>query len=173
MSQHPFYSLNCPNDKGQLLLTPCPGTMDDSVEAALNNLKSSGAKAVITLMTLEEMAIHHVEHLNAVCSELGLDWIHLPIADEGAPDALFENLWVDSKLGIHQYLDQGDGVVIHCKGGSGRTGVVAARILMERGMPMENAIEQVKHLRPKAFSHQVQTDYIEQLEGVLKQGSRR
>lgn len=38
---------------------------------------------------------------------------------------------------------------------------------MERGVPMRDAIDQVKALRPNAFAHAVQVYYITQLAGKV------
>lgn len=60
-------------------------------------------------------------------------------------------------------LDRGGVLAIHCKGGSGRTGLIAARILMARGVEREAAVAAVQALRPNAISHPVHRDWIELL----------
>lgn len=160
MLQHPIYPLNCPNNKGQLLLTPCPGTVNESLGASLQALKRKGAAAIITLMTTADLAEHKVEALGHTCETLGLEWFHLPIEDESVPSANTEQCWLNARKRIHQYLNENKAVVVHCKGGSGRTGILAATILLERGVDVNSAIDQIKALRPKAFSHSVQVDYI-------------
>ena len=54
----------------------------------------------------------------------------------------------------------------HCKGGLGRAGMVAARLLVESGYTPEDAIERVRAARPGAIETQAQERY------VLAQGSR-
>lgn len=161
MSEHPYFLLNCPNQIGKLLLTPCPGTLNTNIEEALRSLKNAGAIAVLTLMSEEEMHRHNVSELNTTCEALQLEWFHLPIDDEGAPEEAFEKCWIKLSKSIHHYLNNDKAVVVHCKGGSGRTGVVAARLLIERGLSVGDAMSQIKSLRPNAFSHDVQVRYIE------------
>ncbi len=57
-------------------------------------------------------------------------------------------------------LDVGKTIAIHCKGGSGRTGLVAAQILLERGVPLEQVIDQVRAIRPNALQLPVHQSYI-------------
>ena len=167
MPQHPYYPLACPNQQGSLILTPCPGTLESDLGSALQDLKAAGATAVITLMTGSEMSKNQVERLEEQCLAWGLAWFHLPVEDEGAPTEEFAEAWEQARADVHKRLDNNEAIAIHCKGGSGRTGVVAAQILMERGVSMQEAIEQVKALRPNAFSHSVQVDYIAQLADTL------
>lgn len=163
MPQHPYFSLNCPNQKGTLLLTPCPGTLGVGINDSLDSLQSAGATAVVTLMTKPEMATNDVLKLAEQCAERGIEWFHLPIEDEGAPTEDVSNVWREIRARVHRHLDGNQAVVIHCKGGSGRTGVVAAQILIERGVPVNDAMAQIKALRPNAFAHAVQVEYVERL----------
>lgn len=167
LSRHPYYSAACPHKLGSLLLTPCPGTQGSDLESSLLQLKSAGATAIVTLMTRSEMSQNQVERIERQCESLELAWIHLPVEDEGAPTEEFAEAWRQVRADLHKRLDNNEAIAIHCKGGSGRTGVVAAQILMERGMSMQEAIDQVKALRPNAFSHAVQVNYIAQLANEL------
>lgn len=113
------------------------------------------------------MSTNRVEDLGQQCAALDLDWYHLPVEDEGAPTEYFAESWQQVRADIHTRLDNNQAIVIHCKGGSGRTGVIAAQILMERGVSMHEAMEQVKALRPNAFTHAVHVKYIVQLANKL------
>ncbi|WP_245286767.1 hypothetical protein [Bradyrhizobium sp. ARR65] len=48
-------------------------------------------------------------------------------------------------------LRRGDDIVVHCKGGLGRAGMIAARLLVELGMTPEEAIKEVRRV-PKGAS---------------------
>ena len=163
MSSHPYFALPVDETRAQLLLTPCPGTVTTDLRASLDELVAAGAKVVVTLLTVAEIRSNQVHALADLCRASELAWFHLPIEDEGAPGDDFEVAWQKVRTRIHQYLDCHESVVIHCKGGSGRTGVLAARILMERGIPARDAMRKIKILRPNAFVHPVQVDYVRQL----------
>ena len=53
-------------------------------------------------------------------------------------------------------------VAIHCKGGSGRTGLIAARILIDLGIDRSEAVSLVQALRPKAIQHPAHAGWIAQ-----------
>lgn len=150
---HPYDLLDIPETSAHLVFTPCPGTRDTTVASAVDTLKAAGAKAVITLMPSEELARNDASELAKLCAERDLEWFHLPVADEQVPLSDFDASWQTASPRIRQLLDDGDSIAIHCKGGSGRTGLIAARILIDRGMPRPQAIEKVQALRPKAIQH--------------------
>ncbi|MCQ2036311.1 cyclin-dependent kinase inhibitor 3 family protein [Stutzerimonas kunmingensis] len=159
---HPHDLLNIPGLNGKLVFTPCPGTKDTSLDEALVTLKQAGASAVITLMPLSELAANGVEHMAKRCQALGLGWFHLPVADEQVPLEDFGRGWKESRQQILDLLAAGQSIAIHCKGGSGRTGLIAARILIEAGIPRVDAIALVQALRPKAIQHPAHINWINQ-----------
>lgn len=156
---HPFWPL--PLGDGELLLTPCPGTKEADVLASLKQLKAAGANVLVTLMTDAEMAEHNVVNIAACTGKMGLTWIHLPIEDENVPKAEFEQKWQACRAELHESLSDGGGVAIHCKGGSGRTGLIAARLMLEKGLSLEQIIPSIQTLRPRAFYFPAQREYIE------------
>lgn len=54
---------------------------------------------------------------------LGMNWVHLPIVDVSIPDSRFEDAWVNDGPKLHDRLDAGEKILIHCRGGLGRTGI--------------------------------------------------
>jgi len=61
---------------------------------------------------------------------------------------------------VHALLDRGDSVALHCRAGLGRTGTVAARVLLERGLNVQAAVDLVRQARPGAIETQVQEAYL-------------
>ena len=161
MSLHPFGKLSL-NDGCALIFTPCPGTKGVSLFASVDYLRLAGAQAVVTLMPGDEMVHNQVADLPDVCRELGLQWFHFPIEDDASPGEEFKHAWEKHEQWVFGILNQQGTIAIHCKGGSGRTGLIAAIILLERGMPSEQVVYQVKSLRPNALKLAVHTDYLAQ-----------
>jgi protein-tyrosine phosphatase len=64
---------------------------------------------------------------------------------------------------LHAELSSGGLIVVHCRGGLGRTGTVAARLLMERGVMVEGAIRRVRAARLGAIETTEQEDYLRNL----------
>jgi protein-tyrosine phosphatase len=159
---HPFTILPLNNGAG-LIFTPCPGTKEVDLKTSLTQLATAGAGAVLTLMPTEEIQRNQVVDLPLLCAELDLQWFHLPIEDDHAPEQEFQSAWQLSKMQIHALLDAGKSIAIHCKGGSGRTGLVAAQILLERGLLIDEVIEQVRAIRPTALQVPAHQIYIKQV----------
>lgn len=163
MSHHPYSELTVPGVKGALLLTPCPGTQSVPLNAALADLQAAGARALLTLMTTEELEQNQVTQLAERCQAAGIEWFHLPVEDDSAPADAFEQGWQQARARVMQLLDNDQAVAVHCKGGSGRTGLIVAQILAERGVPVDEAVRQVQALRPRALQLPVHVDYIQRL----------
>jgi len=164
--QHPYDILGVPGCSGRLIFTPCPGTQGGSLASALDTLKTAGAEALITLMPAGELEQNQASELPARCAERDLAWFHLPVADEQVPLDDFDSAWAQARERIQTLLGEGRSIAIHCKGGSGRTGLIAARILIDRGLPRADAIALVQALRPKAIRHPAHLAWIEQFDAA-------
>ncbi|MGC3965151.1 MAG: cyclin-dependent kinase inhibitor 3 family protein [Rhodocyclaceae bacterium] len=123
-----------------------------------------GAGAVVTLMENWEVRQYGVSELGPAVDELGMRWYHLPIVDGAAPDASWDESWSKTHSHeLHQFLGAGGAVLIHCLGGRGRTGTVAARLLIESGMDAEEAIRKVREAREGAIETREQEIYLRAL----------
>ena len=162
--QHPYDILGVPGGHGRLIFTPCPGTGDTSVDSALETLQAAGAEALITLMPATELAQNQAGELPALCAARQLEWFHLPVADEQVPLDDFASAWAQAQPRLRALLDEGRSVAIHCKGGSGRTGLIAARLLIDRGLPRADAVALVQALRPKAIQHPAHVAWLAQFD---------
>ncbi len=148
---HPITELTLQN--GAVLgLMPCPGVKAPPLAEALNDVQAWGAEAVLTLMEPEELARQGVAELGAQVQALGLKWFHLPIEDDHAPEAAFAAAWEQQQAAILALLEGGGRLALHCKGGSGRTGLIATRLLLALGWELAPAMAAVKALRPKALT---------------------
>ncbi len=165
--------VSVPGAEGVIGMTLCPGKKGPSTRSArvwnrdldvdLERIRRWGAEAVVTLVEQWELEELRVGHMGNTVSATGLPWFHLPIVDAQAPDDSFEDRWVESGQRIRAILADGGRVLVHCRGGLGRTGVVAARLLMEFGVPVEEAIRAVREARRHAIETSVQERYLRDL----------
>lgn len=156
---HPFDILNLDNG-ARLVFTPCPGTKEASLQDSLKTLQAAGADAVITLMPNAELTKFKADSLPAECGALGLAWYQLPVEDDCAPGAPFAEAFANHKVDLLARLTAGQTLAIHCRGGSGRTGLMAAILLLEAGYAPTAVKTLVQGLRPKALTLAAHLDYL-------------
>ncbi|MBB1364116.1 tyrosine-protein phosphatase [Shewanella sp. SR44-4] len=164
MQPHPYDVLTLDNG-AKLIFTPCPGTKDEAVSASVATLKAAGTKMLVTLMFDDEIVRNAAEYLPAECTKQAITWVQLPIADDAAPRQEFETQWLAHKTQIIELLNNQGIIAVHCKGGSGRTGLVIGLILVSLGWPKDKVINAVQALRPKALVHPVQREYFDAFNG--------
>ncbi len=115
---------------------------------------------MITLITKEEFTFLQVEALGQEVERRQMAWFNLPIVDLSIPDTVFEQQWGFAAIELHSLLRQGRNVLIHCRGGLGRAGIIAARLLVELGRQPRDAISQVRAARPGAIQTGEQKRYV-------------
>lgn len=158
---HPFDILTL-NNGTKLIFTPCPGTKGVSVTDSLNALKAAGAQMVVTMMTQHELIEHQADTIPALCETLGMAWYHLPVEDGCAPEELFAQAFALHKTALLNAVNTGVTMVIHCHGGSGRTGLMAAILMLESGYDAADIKAQIQRIRPKSLTSPVQVNYLMQ-----------
>jgi len=145
---------------GRIGITFCPGKHDlfaytgaweRDLGIDLDAISAWGAKLVLTLVEPAELTALKVPQLGHEIKRRGIEWRHLPIADYSVPTKKFEEEWATQGSEIREILRNGDDVLVHCKGGLGRAGMIAARLLVELGMDPEEAIHSVRRVRKGAI----------------------
>ncbi|PTP24365.1 phosphatase [Vibrio splendidus] len=155
---HPTWQLDL--EQGALVLTPCPGTKEATLDASLAQLKEQGVEAIVTALDDHELASKGVAALGEKTRALGMQWFQIEIEDDCAPGADFAAKWQAASPALHQVVDNGGKVAMHCMGGSGRTGLLAAHLLLEKSWDMSKIVQEVQALRPGAFTKPIQVEYI-------------
>ena len=89
-----------------------------------------------------------------------LNWFHLPIVDLKAPDHKFLDKWHTIKPLLKNNLIHGKNIVLHCMGGKGRSGIIAAILLIEFGDSNKEVINIVRKKRKGAIETNEQEDFI-------------
>ena len=117
-------------------------------------------KAVVTLIEAHEFAMLGVTGLGTQIVQRGVAWLHMPIVDVNPPDTRFEVAWAEHGRHLGETLRQGGRVLVHCRGGLGRAGTAAARLLIELGVAPLDAVARVRAARPRAIETADQLRYV-------------
>lgn len=154
---------------GKIGLTFCPGkkqanavtgAWDRDLPTDLDAIAAWGAAAVVTLVEPHELESLQVAQLGEEVRARHMGWYHLPIRDVSVPDAAFEAAWASAGEQLRNLVRHGFGVLVHCKGGLGRAGTIAARLLVELGMDHATAVQQVRMVRPGAIETAAQLEHV-------------
>jgi len=154
---------------GELGVSICPGIKDASslvnrlgrdLEEDVKTISSWNAKAALTLMETQELERFGVADIGAVMRIHHIEWYHLPIKDMSIPGKEFENIWKEVGNYLGSIIFCGGNILIHCRAGLGRSGMIAARILVELGWNSEVALRRVREVRPGAIETRAQEEFV-------------
>jgi protein-tyrosine phosphatase len=169
--------LRSPHFPGVVGMTHCPGRKlqglsgdcdwDRDLPADLAAIESWGAEVLISLIEEHEYRFVGVERLPELVPE-HIRHLRLPIADASVPGSVWEQSWRREGPSVRGVLARGGRVCIHCMGGFGRTGLLAARILVEFGEEPERAIRAVRAARPGAIETSEQEAYVRAVAGGFR-----
>ena len=94
-------------------------------------------------------------------------WLHLPIADMDIPDDKVITKLADLRPRFLESLSAGNSLAIHCKGGLGRSGTIAAMILIDLGFAPKDAIDHVRFYRPGAIETDIQEKFVGSINPIV------
>ncbi|MCQ8103354.1 cyclin-dependent kinase inhibitor 3 family protein [Methylomonas sp. SURF-2] len=160
---------------GRIGITFCPGKHDHfaltgawerDLGIDLDSISAWGAKLVLTLVEPAELSALKVPLLGHEIRARGMAWLHLPIADFSVPTPAFERHWLTQGREIRDLLRNGHDVLVHCKGGLGRAGMIAARLLVELGMDADAAIHAVRRVRQGAIETPAQLALVRRIKPI-------
>ncbi|AAY79941.1 protein-tyrosine phosphatase family protein [Sulfolobus acidocaldarius] len=121
---------------------------------------NEGVKRVLVLP--EEFEIDEawgsLEYYISVLKSFNIEYLYSPIPDGRAPS---ENQFLE----IYKWLRKDKGNLVHCVGGIGRTGtILASYLVLEENMSAEEAIEEVRRVRPGAVQTYEQELFVFKVE---------
>jgi ADP-ribosyl-[dinitrogen reductase] hydrolase len=155
---------------GRVGITLCPGKCDPHAMSGewerdlavdLDAVRDWGAAAVITLVEPKELTLLKVERL-------GEEVLRRNIVDASIPNQRFEQQWDVAGAEVRALLRGGHDVLVHCRGGLGRAGMIAARLLVELGMDPAEAIARVRAVRPGAIETREQERFVRERVAVKR-----
>jgi len=122
--------------------------------ADLEQLRGDGFNVLVSLLQEEEQApsydVSRAEALGFVRHNIPVEDFHPPTVDQ-----------LDQFVNLIDHLPDGSKVVVHCQGGTGRTGTFAAAYWVAKGIPVPGAIAHVRELRRHAIETPEQVAALE------------
>jgi protein-tyrosine phosphatase len=129
---------------GKLAVAPRPRG-GDWLEDDIASWKRAHIDAVVSLLTPDEERDMDLRDEGAEVRTQGMDFTSFPIPDRQIPRS--EAKWAEVLERVDQALSTGKNVLVHCRQGIGRSGLVAACLLVKKGMSPGAAVESVSAAR--------------------------
>jgi protein-tyrosine phosphatase len=136
------------------------GSWDRDLGLDLDAIVKWKAVAVVTLIESHEIRLLGIPDLGAEVRRRGMQWLHMPICDVSTPGKKFEAEWPATSESLRAILKKGQNILVHCRGGLGRAGMISARLLVEHGVEPEEAIAHVRAVRPDAIETREQENWV-------------
>lgn len=153
-------------ERGLLGMCCCPGRFEGGaggfarqrdIQADLGIIASWRPDLVVSLVEIREFSVLGVPNLPGQL-ERQFNWKHWPVRDLQAPtgDGPAASFLDEILAGLRG----GDRVLLHCAAGLGRTGTLAARLLIASGLAAVDAIATVRQIRPGAIESDAQEAFL-------------
>ena len=117
----------------------------DWLEDEVSGWREAGLDVVVSLLEKDEAAQLELGHEGDIAKSKGVRFISFPIPDRGVPASTRDALSLLTDIAAA--LADGKNVAIHCRQGVGRSGLVAAGLLVTSGMGAGDAINVVSGAR--------------------------
>jgi len=138
---------------GRLTIASCPGLCKEhgsSEERQMHHLKLLQERAVDLVVALtpdDELERLGVAAMPLRIQDAGLDWKQVAVVNFSTPEKDQQNQFMDAMNNVKSRLDDGEHILVHCQGGRGRAGKVAAVMLIHFGIDPDQAIGLIRDQR--------------------------
>ena len=161
---------------GHLAMTGFPGLLTHVDGSAyldphqmvetLEGLRATGARQLLILTEEAELPKGAFPLISEVSQPLGLTLSFAAIQDFNVPGDAFLTQWPERRAGFEQALAAGETVALSCQYGAGRSGVIAAWLLIGCGLAAADAIALVRAHFPEAIENRLQERWLLDVEKV-------
>ena len=139
-----------------LLGISCLPGLQGTFSADIEKIFNWKPAIIVSLTEKKEMEDLGAKDFISLIEKEKIQWLHFPIKDFGIVDQEQEILWETISTNIHQKINDGDRILVHCRGGCGRSGMIVLRIMIEFGEDAEEALERLRKIRPCAVETEAQ-----------------
>jgi protein-tyrosine phosphatase len=136
-----FYWVESP--VGRIAIAAAPDA--DNMIQEISNMQEEKVEFVLSLLQADEASQIGLANEELILEAAGIEFAQIPIADFGVPENGSE---IDSVvLDMARYLETGGSLVVHCRGGIGRSSMVVSAILTHLGVKSNDALRHVEKAR--------------------------
>lgn len=143
---------------GEIALSRMPGSVTP-IEEDIAEIVALNCACVLTLVPQEELIRHGGHRLPTHLRNEGIEWHHFPIVDYSTPLPSQDQAWSALSERLQDHLKNNRMILIHCYAGVGRSGMIALRLLVEKGVNPEDALNQIRKVRPGAVERPAQYEW--------------
>lgn len=144
-----------PVERGILGISPMPGA-SGNYEEDIAHLRDWKPAMVVSMTEPAELKAAGVHTLATDLQHTGTRWFSFPVPDFGTGDAMQEADWDVIRNTALSALRGGGRVLVHCKGGCGRSGMAALRLMVAAGESQKAALKRLRAVRPGAVETRAQ-----------------
>jgi len=135
-----------------------------NLQTNLQALRDNGADKILCLLEDVESSELGLQKQEALTQAIGMEFQRFPIPDYGVPDFLDLQVQITR---IGKDLSNGRHVLVHCRGGVGRTGLICCCLMLTTGISVPDAISIVTRQRGEQVP-----ETPEQIDMLIRYASR-
>ena len=139
-------------------MSPLPGLTGDFL-ADVEKIFNWNPTTILSLTPKKEMEDLGASDFVSMIAKERIPWVHFPIKDFSIVDQQQEVLWEKISKNINLQINNGNRILVHCRGGCGRTGMIVLRFMIEFGEDPEKALERLRVIRPCAIETLAQENW--------------
>ncbi len=128
-----------------VMARPVPG---EWIKDEFAGIAAFGINRVVSLLETDEAAEIGLADERTLCEENGMEFLSYSITDRGLPSSLAD--FSQFTLKLYETIGRGQATVIHCRAGIGRSGIVAAGVLLRCGFEPGDAFHHITKARGMA-----------------------
>jgi protein-tyrosine phosphatase len=117
----------------------------DWLEDEMAAWRRAGIDTVVSMLTTDEVEDLDLQREQQSCQVNSIQFRSFPIVDRNVPGSEGEAIRLIEQL--EKELAEGKNVVVHCRQGIGRSGLIAAGVLVWSGLSPSAAVERVSTAR--------------------------
>lgn len=115
------------------------------IEDEFRGIANEGIHQIVSLLEPQEAYEVGLHDEKSLTEQNGMEFVSFPVQDRGLPHSVeeFKNL----TMHLYQQIAGGKNTLVHCRAGIGRTGILAAGVLIQCGYEPDQALSQISKKR--------------------------